>query len=77
MISIVTPVLNGEKYIKYNIESIKKLTIPYEHIVVDGGSTDQTLNIVKKYSNIQILHQRENSGMYGAIDILQICNLKS
>ena len=46
MISIVTPVLNGAKFIEKNIQSIQKLTIPFEHIIVDGGSTDDTLNIV-------------------------------
>jgi len=69
MISIITPVLNGEKYIERNIISISKLRIDYEHIIVDGGSTDNTLTIVKKYSNVKIVYQIEKSGMYGAIDI--------
>lgn len=67
MISIITPVLNGAKYISSNIESISKLTIPYEHIVVDGGSTDGTQNIVKGYSNVKLVKQNKKNGMYGAI----------
>ena len=67
MISIVTPVLNGAKYISINIESIAKLSIPYEHIIVDGGSDDGTQNIVEGYSNVKLISQTKNNGMYGAI----------
>ena len=67
MITIVTPVLNGVKYIASNIESIKQLKIPYEHIIVDGGSNDGTIEIIMKYSNITLLNQKEKNGMYGAI----------
>ena len=67
MLSIITPVLNGRKFIQNNIESIQKLTIPYEHIVVDGGSTDGTIEYVSQFPHIKLLHQQENSGMYGAI----------
>lgn len=69
MISIVTPVLNGACFIEDNIRSILQLSIPHEHIVVDGGSNDGTIEIVKKYKSIKILHQIENTGMYGAIDL--------
>ena len=69
MISIVTPVLNGAKFIEKNIQSIQKLTIPFEHIIVDGGSTDDTLNIVQKYSHLKVFNQTEKTGMYGGIDL--------
>ena len=37
--SIITPVLNGEKYIKKNLDSLKKQTFKsYEHIIIDGKS---------------------------------------
>ncbi|MDN3643789.1 glycosyltransferase [Lutimonas halocynthiae] len=67
MLSIVTPVLNGRKFIQNNIESIQKLSIPYEHIVVDGGSIDGTIEYVSQFPHIKLLHQLENNGMYGAI----------
>jgi glycosyltransferase involved in cell wall biosynthesis len=69
MISIITPVYNGEEFIRKNIDSIKKLDIPYEHIVVDGGSTDRTLKIVSEEETIILVKQTENTGMYGAIDM--------
>lgn len=69
MISIITPVLNGADFIENNIKSIEKLTIPFEHIIVDGGSTDGTLEILKKYSSLKIIHQKNGNGMYHAIHI--------
>lgn len=68
MLSIITPILNGENYIRRNIESIKNLTIPFEHIIVDGGSTDGTLDVIKEYSHIKLVHQIDNKGMYAAIN---------
>jgi glycosyltransferase involved in cell wall biosynthesis len=67
MVSIITPVLNGERFIRSNIESIAKLSVDYEHIIVDGGSTDNTLSILNEYSNITVLHQNKKNGMYGGI----------
>jgi glycosyltransferase involved in cell wall biosynthesis len=69
MISIITPVLNGETFIEKNILSISQLKLQYEHIIVDGGSTDNTINIIKKYSNIKLINQETNNGMYDAIRI--------
>jgi len=69
MISIITPNLNNAKYLEDNILSISKLSIPFEHIVVDGGSTDESLELVAKYPHIKLVKQTEKTGMYGAIDL--------
>jgi glycosyltransferase involved in cell wall biosynthesis len=69
MISIITPVLNGSRFIAKNILSIMELTIPFEHIIVDGGSKDDTLQIICKYPHIKLLEQKEENGMYGGIDL--------
>lgn len=69
MLSIITPVLNGSRFIENTILSIKKLNIPYEHIVVDGGSTDLTIDIVNKYLDVKLVLQKQNLGMYHAIDM--------
>jgi glycosyltransferase involved in cell wall biosynthesis len=69
MLSIITPVLNGSFYIESTICSINKLKIDYEHIIVDGGSTDSTLDIIKKYPNVKLIRQQEKLGMYHAIDL--------
>lgn len=50
LVSVVTAVFNGEKYLEKAILSIKNQDYPHiEHIVADGGSTDGTLEILKKY----------------------------
>jgi glycosyltransferase involved in cell wall biosynthesis len=67
MLTIVTPNLNNAKYLEDNILSIQKLSIPFEHIIVDGGSTDGSIEVVAKYPHVKLLHQTEKTGMYGAI----------
>ena|ERR1035437_10170287 len=60
-ISIVTPVHNGEKYIRETIESIANQSYKhFEHIVIDALSTDNTLEIVKEYEHIKYLSEKDN-----------------
>ena len=51
MISVITAVYNGEKFINCCLDSvIKQQCSETEHIIIDGGSVDKTLKIVKEYS---------------------------
>ena len=51
LISIITTVKNGDKYLQEAINSLNSQNYKnFEHIVIDGGSTDKTLEIIKKYS---------------------------
>ena len=51
-ISIITAVFNGEKYLEQTIKSIVNQTYKnFEYIIIDGGSTDGTLEIIKKYED--------------------------
>jgi glycosyltransferase involved in cell wall biosynthesis len=43
VLSVVTPVYNGARFLPDALESVARLTVPHEHIVVDGGSTDGTV----------------------------------
>lgn len=49
-VSVITVTYNSEKTLKYTLESVLKQTYKnYEHIIVDGLSKDNTMQIVKKY----------------------------
>ena len=51
LVSIITPVLNGVKYLETCIESVLTQSYPHiEHIFIDGGSTDGTLDVLSSYS---------------------------
>ena len=49
-ISIITTTLNSDKTIAYTLSSVFSQTYKnIEHVIVDGGSTDETLNILRKH----------------------------
>jgi len=53
-ISIVTPSYNFAKYIEDCINSVLEQNYPnFEHIIIDGGSTDGTVEILKKYPHLK------------------------
>lgn len=51
LVSIITPCFNSGKYLKECIESVLRQDYPFvEHIIQDGGSTDNTLKILNSYA---------------------------
>jgi len=55
-ISFVIPVLNGDKYIRRCLESIlSEMALSDEIIVIDNGSTDETVHIVEAFEKVQLL----------------------
>ncbi len=67
-ISIVTPCLNGSSFIEEAIQSVLDQGYPnVEHIIVDGGSTDGTLELIKKYSHLRIISEPDQ-GLYDALN---------
>ncbi len=69
MISIITPCFNAEKTIEKTILSvISSKTKDTEYIIIDGGSSDGTVDIIKKYEkHIDIFISEKDDGMYHAI----------
>jgi len=56
-VSIVTPVLNRADLIEEAFASIQSQEgVEIEHIVVDGGSTDGTLDVVARYSHLHVVN---------------------
>lgn len=66
-VSVITPAYNAEKFIHETIESVLAQTYPHwEMIIVDDCSTDDTVSIVKSYTEkderIKLVQLDENSG---------------
>ena len=60
-ISIVTPAYNCGRYIRRCIESVMAQEYPnFEHIVVDGGSTDNTVEILRQYPHVKWVSEKDN-----------------
>lgn len=54
LISIVTPSYNCDPFIKETIESVLLQGVAsFEHIIMDGGSKDKTVDILKSYSHLK------------------------
>ncbi|EDZ68182.1 methionine biosynthesis protein MetW, putative [Nitrosococcus oceani AFC27] len=74
-ITIVTPVLNGAQFIEATLRSVLVQEYPaLEFIIVDGGSTDDTLSIIDSVQNssdfkdrISCVISEPDGGMYDAI----------
>ena len=71
LISIITAVYNSEKYLDECFNSLHVQEYKnYEHIIIDGGSTDNSLNIIKKNKdNIDYWSTKKDKGIYDAFNI--------
>ena len=68
-VSVITPVYNAEKYISEAIESVLNQSYEdFEVIVIDDGSKDNTLSIIKKYNRKIRWKSQENKGQASAIN---------
>ena len=70
LVSIITVVKNNEKYLEETIQSVKNQSYNnFEYIVLDGNSTDRSLDIIKKYdSDIDFWLSEEDKGIYDAFN---------
>jgi glycosyltransferase involved in cell wall biosynthesis len=69
LVSIITPSFNCHKYIEGTIRSVLGQNYPnIEHIIVDGASSDNTLDILMKYDRKIKWISEPDSGMYDAVN---------
>ena len=77
-ITVITPTLNAAKTIEDNlksvaiaIEELTKINEYCEHLVIDGGSTDDTIKIVQQHARIHsfcCLIKQKGTGAYGGMN---------
>ena len=69
-ISIITVVFNSQKLIERTIKSVLQQSYAgIEYIIIDGGSIDGTIEIIKKYqSKIAIVKSEKDKGIYDAMN---------
>jgi glycosyltransferase involved in cell wall biosynthesis len=67
-ISVVTPCFNSQHTIRETLESVLQQNYPnFEHIVMDGGSKDGTLSIIKDFPHL-IWESQKDEGHYHAMN---------
>jgi glycosyltransferase involved in cell wall biosynthesis len=82
-ISVITPSFNSIRTIRETIESVRQQDYPHvEHIVMDGGSKDGTVELLKEYSHLRWFSEKDeghyhamNKGIQASTgDVIQILN---
>ena len=70
LLTIITVVLNQEKYLDQTIRSVlRQKCKDFEYIIIDGGSKDKTIKIIKKYSNkLSYWISQKDKGIYHAFN---------
>jgi len=67
LVSVIIPVYNGERYLAEAIESVSAQTYrPIEIIVVDDGSTDNSADVAKSFTNFQVRYCYQTNSGQGA-----------
>ena len=67
-ISVITVSYNSGATIRDCLESVGAQSVLPEHIVIDGGSSDDTLAIVSSYSHVRKVVSEPDHGMYHAMN---------
>ncbi len=64
-ISIIIPTLREEQFLERTLENLKSLTLPHQIIITDGGSTDATLDIARRYTDKITVWTHEKRQTFG------------
>ncbi len=69
-ITVITVVYNGDAFLEETIKNV--INLPYEnlsYVIIDGGSTDKSVNIIKKYQDkISYWISEKDQGIYDAMN---------
>jgi glycosyltransferase involved in cell wall biosynthesis len=70
LVTVITVVFNGAATLEHTIRSVIDQTYDnVEHIIIDGGSTDATLDILRKYEgDIDYWVSERDAGIYDAMN---------
>lgn len=70
LVTVITVVFNGERHLEKTIQSVINQSYSnIEYIVIDGGSSDRTINIIKKYEDaISFWKSEQDAGIYDAMN---------
>ncbi len=68
-VSIITAAYNSDQYIKQTLESVRDQDYDnIEHVLVDGGSKDDTNDIIKSFSHVTNYVSEPDKGIYDALN---------
>lgn len=65
IISVVIPTLREEQFLERTLKNFESLQIPHEIIITDGGSTDETLDIARRYTDKVVMWREQRRQTFG------------
>lgn len=68
MITIITITLNSSRTIRDTLKSVQDQNYPVEHIIIDGASSDDTIEIVKSFPHVKTVVSEPDGGIYDAMN---------
>jgi glycosyltransferase involved in cell wall biosynthesis len=66
-VSIITPCLNRRDLVAASVDSVQAQDCDVEHIIMDGGSTDGTLDVLARYPHLIVVSEKDR-GLYDAMN---------
>ncbi len=67
-VSIITPSYNQGKFIRDTINSVLDQRVEFEYIIMDGGSTDETISVLKEYEGKLYWESKKDGGQADAVN---------
>lgn len=68
MITIITATWNAAAHLRHCLGCVAKQRIDVEHLLIDGGSTDETLSIARQFPHIAHILSEPDHGIYDAMN---------